>query len=189
MGLEQQAGSEIRPQLVSVAHAVLGLEDVRLRLEAGDARDLGLAKEIIPREGVELLRQQRREGVAVGSRLDADDLRVGVVATNLLVIADHLARRPVEIDELLVLAGRVDHVHYARSFDASVVRVDERPGVVELLCRSRSLLQPADSIVGERERRPNERGDAETRTQAERVARAGGHRRSAATSKHPAGRP
>ena len=95
--LEQQPGADVGPELVAVARSVLGLEDVRLRLEPGDARDLGLAELIIGGQRRQLLRKQRRECVVHASRLDADHLGVGVVAAHLLVVADDLARRTVEI--------------------------------------------------------------------------------------------
>ena len=133
-----------------VAHAVLGLEHERLRLDAGDARRLGLAENIVLGQRIELLGQQRRKGVAVGSRLDADDFRVRVVAADLVVVANHLARRTVEIEQFLVLAARVDHVHDARGFDPAVVLVEQRADVVELARGGGGMLQPLGGVVGER---------------------------------------
>ena len=120
---------------MAITHPVLGLEQDRLRLDPGDARDFGLAEEVVHGQRIELLRQQRRKGIAVGPRLDPDDFRVGVVAADLLVVADDFARRAVEVDELLVLALLVHHVQQARRFGPSGVLIDERARIV-LLARS-----------------------------------------------------
>ena len=95
--LEQEPGADVGPKLVAVARSILGLEDVRLRLETGDTRDLGLAELIIRRQRRKLLRKQRRERVVHASRLDANHLGIGVIAAHLLAVADDLPRRTVEI--------------------------------------------------------------------------------------------
>ena len=133
---------DVGPELVAVAHAVLGLEHVRLRFPTGDARSLGLAKVIVLGERRQLLRQQRGKHVVQRTRLDAHQLGVGVVAAHLVVDADHLARRTVEVGELLVFAAGIAEMHQPRCLDTVAVLVGDRADVVERARGARGALQP-----------------------------------------------
>ena len=158
--LEQQPRVHVGPQLVAVAHSVLGLEKHRLCFDARDPRHLALAEEVVHGECIDLLRQQRRKGVAIGARLDPDDL--GVVAADLLVVADDFAGRTVEVDELLVLALLVDHVHKARGFGPCPVLVEQRSGISLLPRGACRALQPIGGFLRRRGAREQDRDERKT---------------------------
>ena len=80
-----------------------GRPSARTRRPAPGAADAILADDteiVVARQRLLLLGRERREYVAKRARLDAHQLRIGVVAAHLALAAHHFARRPVEIDEL-----------------------------------------------------------------------------------------
>jgi len=151
--LQQQPGGAIRPEAVAVAKAVLRLEHDDLHRATANAIFTNEAKRVIARQRLLLLRRQRREHVAKRPRLDADQLRVRVVAADLAVVADDLARRSVEIHELREFAVVLVKMRDARRFDARADLVDDRPHVIEPACGLRGAGKPLHRVVGARTRR------------------------------------
>src|SRR6266849_440533 len=108
--LEQQAAGNVGPELVAIPQPILGLENEGLRFETGDAGQLSLAEEVMRGERIQLLREQRRERVAERSGLDADDLGIGVVTADQVIVPNDLARRTVKVGQLFDLAAGIEQV-------------------------------------------------------------------------------
>src|SRR5581483_1410432 len=111
-----------------------------------------------------LLGRERRKDVAERARLDAHDFGVRVIAAHLVLGANDLSCRTVQVDELLELARRIDNMHEARGFDVPAVLVDDGAGGIELARGRCRASEPRGGILGEgigrsRERDQREYGD------------------------------
>ncbi len=137
---------------MAVAQTVARLEHDDLHRPAADAVLAEDAEIVVARQRLLLLGQERREHVAKRARLDAHQLDVGVVAAHLALAAHDLARRPVEIHELLEFLAAVVEVRDPRRFDARSDLVDDRADVVELPRRLRGTREPLHRVVGARRR-------------------------------------
>ncbi len=137
---------DVDPDLLGVTIAVLRFERVRLGVEPRDARRLGLAHVVLFAERLALLRRQRGERVAERARLDAQDLVVRVIAADLVLAADHLARGSIQVDELLGFDAVLVAMDQARGLRPVAVLVDDRADVVERPCRLRRAGQPGCRI-------------------------------------------
>src|SRR5207302_517428 len=153
--LEQQAAGNVGPELVAISQPVLGLENESLCFETCDAGQLSLAEKIMCGERIQLLRKQRREGVAERSGLNADDLGIGVVTPDQVIVANDLARWTVQVGQLLELAARFEQVDQTRGLDPAAVLIDNGADVVEPVRGTRRALQPGGGIltIGGRNRR------------------------------------
>ena len=124
----------------------LGSKNKGLRFQTGDAGQLSLAEEIMRGEGIELLRQQRRKRVAERSGLDADDLGVGVVTADQVIVADDLARRTVQVGQLFEFAAGLEQMDQTRSLDPAAVLIDDGAHVIETARGARRALEPGGSL-------------------------------------------
>ncbi len=141
---------------MTVAHSVARLEHKGLRLESGDAGRLRAAHDVVLRERRDLIGQQRRKHRARRPVFDPDQLRVGQIAGDLLVVADDFPRRTFEVHQLFVLAGGIDVVDDSRRFDAIAVLVQDRADVIQALRGRRGALQPVGRFTGVYVHGPNE---------------------------------
>ncbi len=146
--LQQQAGGVVGPESMPVAQAVLRLEHDDLHRAAADAICADDAKLVEARQRLLLLGGQRRKHVAKRARLDAHELRIGVIAAHFALAAHHFARGPVEIHELREFAAIVVQMRDPRRLDARPDLVDDRADVVELARRLRGARQPGHRVVG-----------------------------------------
>jgi hypothetical protein len=127
---------------VSVAQPILGLEHPGLRFDARDRAALGHPEGVELGQRSLLLRRQRRERIAERAGLDADELGVRIIATDLAVHANHFPRRTFQIDELFVFLPLVVQVDEARRLEPSAVLVDDDADVVLLLRGRGNAAQP-----------------------------------------------
>ena len=147
---QQQSGAELGAQALRVTQGVLGIEVDPLALLPEDALDVAERKPVVLRDRLERAAHQRGEEPRRHAPVDADRLRVGEEALQLVVAAHDLAARAVQRFDPLVLGAGDEHVRDPRGGGALALHVHHGAGVRGLPRRGRRALQPdrADRVPG-----------------------------------------
>ena len=149
---EQKPRGQFGAKAVAEAETILGVENNHLAIVARHPIDIAQPGRIIFRD-VGNIAYQGREEPPRPLAIQLDELGIGDVANDVVILANDFARAAIQGFQLFVFARLVQHVGDPRGFHAVTVLMDVAAGESRFGAGLDHLVKPAHGILRPRLRR------------------------------------